>query len=1097
MISINSNLSSLIVRSNLAASTNGLNQAIERMTTGFKINHAKDNAANYGIVTDMSTEISSLEVAEDNASMALDLLSTADSTLELVNSHLQRIRDLAVAASNDTYSKESRDAVQAEIDARKAEIERIIDNTEYNDIKLFDSLNKMADEAAGISLYSDVAAESDTTFEQLGIFSGSINIYDSQGKQIESYSVSEGDTLGDFINVLKSNGFDAEIQDGVISLSSFAGNYIEGSLADSLGISKESTTVIQSTSSSSTLTLGNTVSTTADVSSTLADMGISNTSYIVMDSSNNAVKTVSVSSTDSINDLITSLGSNSITATMTNGVLSFTSASDYTITGELANIFGITQQVKSVEEVYTQTINLPYSSTQPTLSNTTGVNTVTTGQFMQSVNRIDTSTIRSFSTATEEEIRGATPITLKISTSEELEQFTSMDFYKWNDPDYSGRNCTIILANDIDMRGIDHDGGRNFSGTFDGNGYVISNLSGISGLFDELGGGYDRPTATIKNLGLVNVNFTVGATGALADYADHANIYNCFVTGNFNSSDYYRAAGLIGYCADSVNISNCYADVVITGLAKESSEYTRHVAIGGLVGEWCGSDGSLSDSYAKGSININTSFNVFESVMFGGIVGNIGLVDSYYDYVNVSISNVSSFMTINTNKDTDVVGGIVGGFCPGANASISNVYFGGTFSGTNAYNAGSIIGICDNNISISQINTTWTSNPIVACWESPNLTLDTKLYDIGITAGYLMLDYENRSGPMEFVPINNSMTIGELFNQLEGYGFEGRIVDRNNISFINNGIYTVYDGGNPSTQSNLCFIVSAKEHTQITIYSNTTSSSLSQNVTQTITTASTLGSLNGYSNGNGELVINKDGKAYATVTLSSTDTISELFSKLSGHGITGTLQNGQISFTAQGNVTLESVSGGSNLIGALHLGNETQAKEINYHNSDSNYLSYSNSSSGGNPGGGSQPGGGGNNPDGGNDRPSYNGGIIFNVIAGNPLDSIAIDLSFDFTLDLDVSTAESSRLGLNNIDNAITQISAKQTEIGAIQNRFESVLDEISTRYENLVSSRSTLRDADIAEVSSEYIRNQILQQASATLLATANQTPSIALQLL
>ena len=76
-------------------------------------------------------------------------------------------------------------------------------------------------------------------------------------------------------------------------------------------------------------------------------------------------------------------------------------------------------------------------------------------------------------------------------------------------------------------------------------------------------------------------------------------------------------------------------------------------------------------------------------------------------------------------------------------------------------------------------------------------------------------------------------------------------------------------------------------------------------------------------------------------------------------------------------------------------------------------------------------------------------------------------------------------------------INAKQTEFGAVENRLMSVLEEISIQYDNLVSSRSTLRDADIAEVSSEYIRQQILQQASATLLSTANQSPSIALQLI
>ena len=76
-------------------------------------------------------------------------------------------------------------------------------------------------------------------------------------------------------------------------------------------------------------------------------------------------------------------------------------------------------------------------------------------------------------------------------------------------------------------------------------------------------------------------------------------------------------------------------------------------------------------------------------------------------------------------------------------------------------------------------------------------------------------------------------------------------------------------------------------------------------------------------------------------------------------------------------------------------------------------------------------------------------------------------------------------------------LSAKQTDLGAVQNRLESALEEIATNYDNLVSSRSTLRDADIAEVSSDYIRQQILQQASATLMATANQSPALALQLL
>lgn len=83
------------------------------------------------------------------------------------------------------------------------------------------------------------------------------------------------------------------------------------------------------------------------------------------------------------------------------------------------------------------------------------------------------------------------------------------------------------------------------------------------------------------------------------------------------------------------------------------------------------------------------------------------------------------------------------------------------------------------------------------------------------------------------------------------------------------------------------------------------------------------------------------------------------------------------------------------------------------------------------------------------------------------------------------------------MDGVLEIVSGKQTEYGASYNRLESALETIAVSIDNLTSSQSTIRDADIAEVSSEYIRNQILQQASATLLATANQSPSFALQLI
>ena len=85
MLSINTNLPSIIAQSSLKNSTLKLNQAVERMSTGFKINHASDNAANYSISTNMTTKIGAYQVAEDNVAMGLDLLSTANGSLDLIS----------------------------------------------------------------------------------------------------------------------------------------------------------------------------------------------------------------------------------------------------------------------------------------------------------------------------------------------------------------------------------------------------------------------------------------------------------------------------------------------------------------------------------------------------------------------------------------------------------------------------------------------------------------------------------------------------------------------------------------------------------------------------------------------------------------------------------------------------------------------------------------------------------------------------------------------------------------------------------------------------------------------------------------------------
>ena len=137
MLSINTNLSSLIVQNSMRTSTNKLNQAIERMTMGSKINHAKDNAANYSIATNMSTKMSALRVAEDNALQGLDLIDVCNSSLELISDKLMRLKNISLQARNDVYSETSLQALEAEAKTNIEEINRIFTSANYNGVTLF------------------------------------------------------------------------------------------------------------------------------------------------------------------------------------------------------------------------------------------------------------------------------------------------------------------------------------------------------------------------------------------------------------------------------------------------------------------------------------------------------------------------------------------------------------------------------------------------------------------------------------------------------------------------------------------------------------------------------------------------------------------------------------------------------------------------------------------------------------------------------------------------------------------------------------------------------------------------------------------------
>ena len=131
-LTINTNMSSLVAQNSLNGATAQLNQAIERMTTGYKINHAGDNAAGYSIARNWEAQLGSLDIAADNAATGADMLSTLEDNYALISTHVQRIRDLTEQAANGTYGSQSKLAIKSEIVARLEEIDRIADNCEFS-----------------------------------------------------------------------------------------------------------------------------------------------------------------------------------------------------------------------------------------------------------------------------------------------------------------------------------------------------------------------------------------------------------------------------------------------------------------------------------------------------------------------------------------------------------------------------------------------------------------------------------------------------------------------------------------------------------------------------------------------------------------------------------------------------------------------------------------------------------------------------------------------------------------------------------------------------------------------------------------------------
>ena len=139
MLNINTNYAASFASKAASSAQRGLDSAMEKLSSGSRINYAKDDAAGQAIATRLTAEVQGLAMASRNASDAQSMIDTADSALGETTNLLLRMRELAVQASNGTLSGDDRNALDAEYDQLALEIDRVDANTSWAGVTLFDS----------------------------------------------------------------------------------------------------------------------------------------------------------------------------------------------------------------------------------------------------------------------------------------------------------------------------------------------------------------------------------------------------------------------------------------------------------------------------------------------------------------------------------------------------------------------------------------------------------------------------------------------------------------------------------------------------------------------------------------------------------------------------------------------------------------------------------------------------------------------------------------------------------------------------------------------------------------------------------------------
>ena len=973
MVSINTNISSLIVQSSLNKSTSNLETALERLSTGFRINHAKDDAAGYSIASNLTTKINSYLVAEDNILSGIDLLTTASETLELMTNQILRLRDIATQAQNGTYDTQSIAALNLEAENIISELERLRTSTEYNGIPLFESTTQ-ATPTPPVTEIRTVGIEKESTNEitvtetrtaegstTLGTFLNfdtlkEIELKDSTGSTVATESFDEYNTINDLLSFARRNGLNATITDGVITINSTTGLYLEdktsNGVLDALGIGYSpnatvTTTVGTSTTSSGDVTWGN--SRPAEITDTIGSVvNFSGTQTITVKNQNGTAQgTYGITQSTTFDDLFTFLNQHGISGGITNGVITLNSTSNY-VEGSILAQLGIGTD----EDITSQTV----------------VTNATSSPILYEYEK--------------------ETVEVNMSASRPAEASDVIVYYDGL----------------VEIRGLEL--WVTTEGTFDLT-YGVSTYQDVIDLLKSIG----------INASMSNGIFTRDELPGEDPNSWYGDVNLTFIHTNHYGHDVRLDNGSYWY------IPTAYETTTImtteTALATEGT--------------------TLSELGLNSQYTINTTDGYYTNVFDG----------------NSTVQDVMDFLMMYSPSGAFNVE-LVDGSLSFDNQSAEELleYFNIDYT---LFSALGLYDITMDTVYTTEITNTTSATPFYS-GSTGTIRADTTLTQLGITNTQYITIFQN--GTQQIITLHTSDMAGDILTSLNNYGLTASLT---NGRFTFTGNETTYIIDMSSDLENVLKITSPYYTTSTNnLNSNTPSNKLTYTQTNPITASTTLSDL-GINTTQSIVVTRND--ADTTIELDSTDTLNKLITELRRNGLTSTISNGKFHLNASDSAYINTMD--TSLQTALKLTAPfSDQKEVTV-------------------------------------SPGLGGGGVHEIVIQAGIDGsnnsrITVDTAFSFqnlqtVLDNGIESADV----IEKIDELLNTTLNKQTILGASINRLESAYKAANINRTQLVSSLSTIKDADIAEESSEYLRQQILQNASATLLSTANQTSNVALSLI